>query len=406
MAGAKAAETLRSDGFEGRVVLIGAESTPPYSRPGLSKGYLRGERDLESMLVHPQNFYAANDIELLLSKRVTRLSPTTAEVETDSDGWLRYDALLLATGARPRRMNVPGSDLDGIHYLRTIGDSQRLRYELRSASRVAVVGAGWIGSEVAASARQLGVEVALLDPRANPLEKVLGPQVGSVFRRLHLDHGVEFHSKARVDSFIGEDFVEGVRTTAGEIVGADLVVVGIGVTPRSELAAAAGLRLQDGVEVDRLLQSSVPWTFAAGDVASAWHPVFNQRLRVEHWASAREQGTYAARNMLGQKISYDRIPHFASDQYDLRIEYAGHALHWDEVVFRGDPATGPFLAFWMSDERVRAGMSGNIPGTRDDIESLIRYGRPIAVDQLANPHIPLDQIAERTRHDELASTLR
>jgi 3-phenylpropionate/trans-cinnamate dioxygenase ferredoxin reductase subunit len=329
-----------------------------------------------------------------------------AQVETDSGRRLDYDRLLLATGARPRIMNVGGSDLDGIHYLRTIGDSDRLRQELKVAMRLAVIGGGWIGSEVAASARQLGVDVVLIDPRANPLEKVLGPEVGAVFRQLHTDHGVEFRPNTLIDSFVGHGAVEGVRTTSGEIIAADHVLVGIGVLPRTELAVDAGLELDDGVATDHRLRTSAPKIFAAGDVASAWHPLFNRRLRVEHWANARDQGIVAARNMLGQSHSYDRIPHFLSSQYDFNIEYAGHARHWDRMVFRGDPASRSFIAFWLAGGRLVAGMNANIPGVHDDIEALIRSREQVSVERLTNPDVPLDEIAEGGRHDQTAAALR
>lgn len=406
LAGARAAETLRGEGFDGRLVLVGAEAAHPYHRPPLSKGYLRGERERSSIFVHREDFYHDKEIELLRSTRVSRIYPGDAQVEMDSGRRLDYDRLLLATGARPRIMNVTGSDLDGIHYLRTIGDSDRLRQELKRATRLAVIGGGWIGSEVAASARRLGVDVVLIDPRRNPLEKVVGPEVGAVFRRLHTDHGVEFRPKTRVESFIGDGTVEGVRTTSGEIIAADHVVVGIGVLPRVELAADAGLDLDDGVVTDHRLRTSSPKIFAAGDIASAWHPLFNRRLRVEHWANARDQGIVAARNMLGQSQSYDRIPHFLSDQYDFSIEYAGHARHWDRVVFRGDPASRSFIAFWLAGGRVVAGMNANISGVHDDIEALIRSREHVSVERLTNPDVPLDEIAERGRHDQAATASR
>lgn len=332
---------------------------------------------------------------MALATRVTGIFPSEREIETDSSKHrIHYDRLLLATGARPRILNAPGSDLDGIRYLRTIGDSDRLRYELKSATRLAVVGAGWIGSEVAASARLLGVEVVLIDPNPNPLQKVLGPAVGTVFRRLHADHGVEFRSNSRVDSFLGDGGVEGIRTTDGAVIPADLVVVGIGVVPRTELAIEAGLLVENGVAADDRLRTSAPGIFTAGDVANAWHPLFERRLRVEHWATARDGGVVAAQNMLGLDRSYDRIPHFLSTQYDLTIEYAGHAGRWDQVVFRGDPPAGPFVAFWILDGRLVAGMSANVPGVHDDIEKLIRSTRKVPVELLRDWDVPLGAIAE------------
>ena len=406
LAGAKAAGTLRTEGFEGRIVMFGVEATPPYSRPGLSKGYLRGERDFASMLVHDEHFYPENEIDLRLSTRVTRLVPGTSEIQLESGEWIRYDGLILATGARPRNPNVPGSDLHGIHHLRTIEDSNQLRGALGAASRIVVVGAGWIGSEVAASARRLGVDVVLLDPRSNPLEKVLGSEVAPVFRRLHERHGVEFHANSRVHSFVGDDHVEAVRTTAGVVVPADLVLMGIGVRPRSELAGAAGLLLQDGVAVDEMLQTSAPRIFAAGDVASAWHPLFQRRIRVEHWANAKEQGPVAARNLLGKAVPFDRIPWFLSDQYDFAIDYTGYATRWDEVVFRGDPASGKFVTFWILDGRVEAGMSTNVPGMHEPIEALVRSRQRVEVEALQDEDVPLEMVGEAQSDDAIAATVR
>lgn len=391
LAGAKAAETLRADGFDGRVVLIGSELERPYERPPLSKARLRGEH--ADIAVHDEDFYAEHGIELRASTRVTGLDPDAAVVHTEDGEAISYHRLLLATGARPRRLDVPGSELAGIHYLRTVEDADRLREALKRADRLAVVGAGWIGSEVAASARQLGVEVTLVDSGPAPLHRVLGAEIGSVYRELHVAHGVDYRPNSRVEAFVGEGAVEGLQTAAGEVVGADLVVVGVGVQPRTELAAMAGLELHGGIAVDQYLQSSDPRIFAAGDVAAAWHPYFGRRIRVEHWANARHQGVVAAKNMLGVATPYDRIPYFYSDQYDLGMEYAGHATSWDRVVFRGDPATRQFIAFWLADDRVVAGMNANIWDVNDAIKALIRSDRPVNPDHLSDPTLPLDGLS-------------
>lgn len=389
LAGAKAAETLRAEGFDGRVILIGEEVERPYERPPLSKDHLRGQAEPGSIFVHGEGFYAEQDIELRSSTRITALHPGESRVQSYDGELIDYDRLLLATGARPRRLNVPGSDLDGIHYLRTVQDCDRLRAALASASRLAVVGAGWIGSEVAASARQLGVEVVLVDPMATPLQRVLGPEVGAVYRDLHAHHGVELHPDTSVDAFVGHHAVEGLRTVQGEVLAADLVVAGIGVEPRTELAAAAGLDLDNGIVVDEHLQTSAPGVYAAGDVAAAWHPDLGQRIRVEHWANALNQGIVAAKNMLGVPTVYDRVPYFFSDQYELGMEYAGYTTSWDQVVFRGDPAAGEFIAFWLGDGRVLAGMNANIWDVNDALQDIIRSRHPIPVDRLADPAIPL-----------------
>ncbi len=396
LAGAKAAETLRLDGFDGRVVLIGEEAERPYERPPLSKARLRGEQDAAEIFVHDEGFYAQNDIELRASTRVTAVDPTGALVQTDDGERIGYDRLLLATGARPRRLDVSGSDLAGIHYLRTVGDCDRLREALRSTSRLAVIGAGWIGSEVAASARQLGVDVALVAPEATPLARVLGPEVGAVYRDLQAEHGVELHLDTSVDAFVGDRRVEGVRTTDGNVVAADLVVVGVGVEPRTELAGAAGLHLDNGIAVDAHLQSSAPGVYAAGDVAAAWHPALGRRIRVEHWANALNQGIAAAKNMVGTPTAYDRVPYFFSDQYDLGMEYAGYTTSWDQVVFRGDPATREFIAYWLEGGRVVAGMNANVWDVNDKIKALIASGRPVSADRLRDLTVPLDELVDAT----------
>ncbi len=392
LAGAKAAETLRAEGFDGRVVLIGAEAERPYERPALSKGYLRGDVERETVFVHDESFYADQSIELRTATTVVALRPDEHALELEGGESLAYDRLLLTTGARARRIHVDGADLDGVHYLRSIADADRLAHALHEATNVVVIGAGWIGSEVAASARQLGHAVAVVDPGTVPLERVLGPQVGSIYRDLHADHGVELHLESGVESLSGRGHVGEVRLTDGSRIPADLVVAGVGAQPRVELAAGAGLAVGDGVIVDAYLRTSNPDVFAAGDVASAYHPGMGARLRVEHWANAAHQGAAAARNMLGTPTAYDRVPYFFSDQYELGMEYSGHATSWDRVVFRGNPADGKFIAFWLSRGVVVAGMNVNIWDVADDIQRLVREQVVVHPDRLADPDTPLDTL--------------
>jgi 3-phenylpropionate/trans-cinnamate dioxygenase ferredoxin reductase component len=392
LAGAKAAETLRDEGFAGRIVLIGEEAERPYDRPPLSKGYLRGEEDRAKVYLHPEAFYAERAIELRTSGRVTALDPSAGEVVLDGGERVGYDRLLLATGAAPRPLRVPGAELPGVHYLRRLDAADRLRSALASAGRVVVVGGGWIGSEVAASARQMGVEVALVDPQWAPLQRIVGPEVGAVFRDLHADHGADLHFGVGVESIVGHGRAEGVRTSDGRTVQADLVVVGVGVSPRTELAGAAGLQVDNGIVVDSFLETSVAGIFAAGDVASAWHPGLGTHVRVEHWANALNQGPAAARSMLGKGAFYDRVPYFFSDQYDLGLEYSGYADTWDRVVFRGDPASRKFIAFWINGGRVVAGMNVNVWDVVQPIQALVRSRRPVDLDRLADPSVPLEDI--------------
>jgi 3-phenylpropionate/trans-cinnamate dioxygenase ferredoxin reductase subunit len=393
LAGAKAAETLRAEGFDGRITLIGAETHRPYERPPLSKELLRGESEPGDAFVHAEDFYAEHDITLLAGTRVTGLDAGTREVTLERGSPIRYDRLLLATGSRPRRLRIAGSDLAGIHYLRNLDDNASLRAAVQTASRVAVVGAGWIGSEVAASLRAVGAEVALIDPAPVPLAAVLGPEVGAVYRDLHAAHGVELHLETPVDAFIGAGRVRGVRTANGSEIPADLVVVGIGAEPRVELAHDAGLDVDGGVVADELLRTSAPDVFVAGDIAAAWHPTLRRRVRVEHWANALHQGVTAAKNMLGAGVPYDRLPYFFSDQYDLGMEYSGLASRWDRVVFRGDVAAREFIAFWIANDRVVAAMNANVWDVTEPLQALIRAGGSVDPERLADPDVPLDMLA-------------
>jgi 3-phenylpropionate/trans-cinnamate dioxygenase ferredoxin reductase subunit len=402
LAGAKAAETLRTEGFDGRVVLIGEETERPYERPYLSKEYLRGDKPAAKLYVHDEGFYADNDIELLTGTRVESLDPGAREVTLADGSTMAYSRLLLATGAAPRRLALPGADLPGVRYLREMADSDALRAAITAASRVVVIGAGWIGSEVAASARQLGAEVAVVGPEAVPLERVLGPEVGGVYRDLHAEHGVDLHLSTQIEAIVGNGAAQGVRTIDGSVIEGDLVVVGVGASPRDELAREAGLTVENGIVVDEFLRTSAPDVFAAGDVAATWNARYNKRIRLEHWANALNQGPAAARNMLSQDstagtehqlTAYAKLPYFYSDQYDLGMEYNGYATEWDRVVLRGDASAREFIAFWISNGRVLAGLNANIWDQGDAIKALIRGGATVDSDALADPSVPLDDLA-------------
>jgi 3-phenylpropionate/trans-cinnamate dioxygenase ferredoxin reductase component len=393
LAGAKAAETLRAEAFEGRIVLVGEEPVRPYERPPLFKGYLRGEASFDDAAVHAAGFYTEHDIELLTSTTVTAIDPTRNVVTLDSGGTLPYDELLLSTGAIPRTLSIPGSDLAGIHYLRSIESCDTLRLALDRVHKVVVVGGGWIGSEVAASARQLGKDVAMIEGASVPLERVLGAEVGAIFKDLHADHGVELHLGVGVEAFHGTGSAEEVLLADGTAVAGDLFVVGVGVLPRTELAGGARLHLDNGIVVDEYLATSAPGIWAAGDVARAFHPVFGTGIRLEHWSSALNQGPVAAKNMLGQHVAYDRIPYFFSDQYELGMEYSGYAADWDTIVFRGDVAKREFITFWLADGRVVAGMNVNVWDVTDPIAALVRSKRAVDVRQLEDPEVDLATLA-------------
>jgi 3-phenylpropionate/trans-cinnamate dioxygenase ferredoxin reductase component len=397
LAGAKAAETLREEGFAGRVVLVGAEDERPYERPPLSKDYLRGEVGREKVYLHDEGFYAEHDIEVRLGTTAVDLNTSTRELTLDNGDLLRYDRLLLATGSEPRRLAIPGAELDGVLYLRSVHDSDALRERLDRGGAVVVVGAGWIGAEVAASARQRGLEVTVIEPASVPLERVMGAEVGAIYRDIHTDQGVEMLMATGVEAFEGDDVVERVRTSDGGVIECDFVVVGVGVQPRIQLAAQAGLDVDNGILVDERLQTSAPGVFAAGDVANARHPFYGDRIRVEHWANALHQGPAAARNMLGQTVPFDRLPYFFSDQYEVGMEYSGLARDWDRVVFRGDPASREFIAFWISDGHVVAGMNVNVWDVNDPMRRLISERVTVDDRRLADRDVPIDQLVPAQR---------
>ncbi|MFE7972886.1 NAD(P)/FAD-dependent oxidoreductase [Streptomyces shenzhenensis] len=406
LAGAKAAETLRSEGFTGRVILISDERDRPYERPPLSKGYLLGKEERDSVFVHEPAWYAQHDVELHLGQTVDALDRAAKTVRFGDDGTLvHYDKLLLATGAEPRRLDIPGTDLAGVHHLRRIAHAERLKGVLGALGRdnghLVIAGAGWIGLEVAAAARQYGAEVTVVDPAPTPLHHVLGPELGALFADLHREHGVRFHFGVRLTEIVGQDgMVLAARTDDGEEHPAHDVLAAIGAAPRTALAEGAGLEIADrahggGIVVDERLRTADPDIYAAGDVASFPLALFDTRLRVEHWANALNGGPAAARAMLGGDVAYDRVPYFFSDQYDLGMEYSGWAPpgSYDQVVIRGDAGKREFIAFWVKEGRVLAGMNVNVWDVTDPIQQLIRSGARVNTERLADPHVPLSALA-------------
>jgi 3-phenylpropionate/trans-cinnamate dioxygenase ferredoxin reductase subunit len=384
LAGAKAAEALREQGFDGRIVLIGEESHRPYERPPLSKDHLAGKADRDSAFVHAEGWYAEHDVDLRLDTEVTAIDRAAHQVELADGSRVDYDKLLLTVGASPRPLRVPGAER--ALYLRRIEDSERLKDTFVAGSRLVVIGAGWIGLEVASTARQAGVEVTVLEAAELPLLRVLGPEVAQVFADLHTDHGVDLRFGVTVD----EITADGVRLGDGTVVPADTVVVGIGAAPNVGLAQQAGLDVDNGVIVDASLRTSDPDVFAAGDVANAFHPLLDKHIRVEHWANAMNQPATAAAAMLGGDAGYEDLPYFFTDQYDLGMEYAGYVEPdgYDQVVFRGDVAKREFIAFWLKDNRVLAGMNVNVWDVNDSIKALIRSGATVDPAELADPARP------------------
>jgi 3-phenylpropionate/trans-cinnamate dioxygenase ferredoxin reductase subunit len=393
LAGATAAFALRERGIDGRIVIVSEEPQLPYERPPLSKTYLRGEEPLEKAFVKQASDYDAQSIELLSGRRAVQLDPISRRVNLDDGTDLPYGALLLATGSAPRRLDVEGGDLAGIHLLRTAPDADSLRAAAADAKAIVVVGSGWIGTEVAASLTQMGHAVTLVSDTDQPLQRVLGTEIGKVYAELHTAHGVTIVN-GKVSSLEGEERVTGVRLADGQVLIADLVVVGIGAIPRTKLALRGGLEIkQGGIAVDEYLRTSVPSIYAAGDIAAAWHPRFGRHIRVEHWDNAIQQALTAAANIAGANEPYTRTPYFYSDQFDLGMEYRGFAPERGRVVVRGDVAKREFLAFWLADGRVVAAMNANLWDFGDELTELVESERRIDPDRLTDPDVPLAEAA-------------
>jgi len=402
LAGASAAAALREGGFDGAVELIGAEPQLPYNRPPLSKGYLRGQERFEDQLVNPADYYTQHGITLRLGVRATRVDAGRKVVGLDGGEEVPYDRLLVATGGRNRTLTTPGAELPGIFQLRTVEDCDRIRAVARSGARAVVIGLGFIGSEVSASLRQMGLAVTAIEGHPVPLARVLGNEVGMVMAEIHREKGVELVMEDAVAAFEGAGRLERVRTKGGRTLECDLVVAGIGIVPNSELLAGAGAAVDNGILVDALCQSSLPGVYAAGDVANHLHPLFG-RLRVEHWNNGSEHGRAAARAMLGGTQPYDYLHSFWSDQYEHLLEYVGYATHWDRVVFRGDPGSRKFLGFFLKDGTLRAAVGLNRGGDPEDaktegelklVAKLIRARAPVDPKRLADEARELPGVAE------------
>ncbi|GAA3558703.1 FAD/NAD(P)-binding oxidoreductase [Kribbella ginsengisoli] len=401
LAGARVADTLRKEGWTGQIVLIGDEPELPYERPPLSKTVLLGKEQPEVSQLHDQAWYDERNIELRLGVAATAID-TAAHKVTLADGTeAGYDKLLIATGSRVRKLDVPGGELIGVHYLRTVAESKALAEAYAAKPRVVVVGAGWIGLETAATARERGCEVTVVEPQPTALASVLGQQVGDLFAELHRSHGVELRFDTGVEGFEGDDKVTGVRLSSGEVLPADLVVVGVGIQPNTELAEAAGIKVASreeglGILTGPDLQTSVPGVYAAGDVVRWDHPFLGRSIRVEHWQNAMDSGKAAAKAMLGQDVSQDALPYFFSDQYDVSMEYTGDVPRDTsyQVVLRGDPASGAYLAFWLADDNhVLAGLQMNSGwDVIDPIKALIRSKKPVDPARLADTSVELADI--------------
>lgn len=395
LAGAKAVEALRGNGFDGQVTLFADEEHLPYERPPLSKEYLTGKKTLTDFTVQSSAWYRDHDADLRLGARVSAVDPSDHAVALPDGTSVRYDKLLLATGSASRRPPIPGADADAVHYLRTYDDAVALNSVLTEGSSLAVVGAGWIGLEVAAAARQRGVDVTVVETAKQPLAAALGERVGEVFAELHRDHRVDLRLETQVEEITTTGGkAAGLKLRDGSTVAADAVLVAVGAQPNIELAEQAGLAMGDGgVLVDASLRTSDPDIYAVGDIAAAEHPLFGGRIRTEHWANALKQPAVAVAGMLGKPGEYAELPYFFTDQYDLGMEYAGHAAGFERVVFRGDMAGREFVAFWLDgDNRVLAGMNVNVWDVLEDVKALIRSGISVDPGKLADPERPLAEL--------------
>ena len=393
LAGGAAATALRSEGFDGRIVLIGEEPHPPYERPPLSKEYLRGESTAESALLHPASWYQENEIDLRLGIRVQRVDPEARVVRLEDDTETPYDKILVATGGRNRTPDVPGHELAGIHSLRTIEEADRIQAEATAGRKAVVVGAGFIGCEVAASLRQMGVEVEVVEIFDTALQRALGPEIGTVFEGIHRDHGVEFHFAQVVERFAGAHGVEEVVTDRGYRIGCDFVVVGVGIEPDVDVVDGAGIATDNGILVDELCRTNVDGIFAAGDVANHRHPLFDRRLRVEHWDNALKQGAAAARSMMGKTEPYDDPHWFWSDQYEHNLQSIGLVSDWDELVVRGSLEERDFLAFYLKGGLLMGAVGLNRGRDVRRCAQLIRARRPVDPTALKDEDVNLKKLA-------------
>jgi 3-phenylpropionate/trans-cinnamate dioxygenase ferredoxin reductase subunit len=389
LAGGNAAATLRDEGFGGPVVIISREPGVPFGRPPLSKTYLRSEESLDGWYVRPADWYAAHDVDRLAAS-VTAVDPAAHRLVLDSGREVEYQKVLIATGGQNRRLRIPGAELSGIHYLRTVADCDAIKREAITGRRAVVVGMGFIGCEVAASLTQLGVHVATAFPEQNPLERVLGAQVGAVIGAMHRAKGVRLLAGSHVAAFDGAGRLEAVVTADGSRVECDFAVVGVGINPDVRAVAGTSIALENGILADERCRASAADVYAAGDVANQLHPVFG-RVRVEHYNNGEKQGAAAARSMLGSAAPYDYIHTFWSDQYEHKLEYAGHATDWDDFAVRGSLADGRLVGFYLRDGVLLAA---------------------VGVDRGGDPELDLDGemaacarlVAERARPDRGALT--
>jgi 3-phenylpropionate/trans-cinnamate dioxygenase ferredoxin reductase subunit len=393
LAGGRAAQALRAEGFDGDIELIGAEPYPPYERPPLSKEVLLEKYEPEQTYLQPEEAWAAANVHLHLSTTVTGINHSTKELETSSGQLIRADKVLLCTGGHVRRIQVPGADLKGVEYLRTIDDSLAVRDRLVAGSPVVVIGGGFIGAEVAACAKEAGCEVTMLEVEDVPLWRVLGRELGGILTQYHLDHGVRVAVKTTVDRIEGSNgAVTHVMTTDGERIDANLVVVGIGIIPAVELAESVGAEITNGIVVNEFCETTVPGVYAAGDVTNHPNSILGERVRLEHWQNAQNQAAAAAKSMLGKREEFREVPWFWSDQYDLNVQMSGHPHPSDDIVYRGATDSGSFAAFFLRDGVLRAALGVNRPRDVRATMKLIENRSQVDPAQLSDESVDLRKI--------------
>ena len=393
LTGGSAAVALRDNGYDGSITLIGAETHPPYERPPLSKDYLRGEVSFDKALVKPPDWYAANGVDTRFGEAAERIDVEGRAVVLGGGERVAYDAALIATGGRNRVLRAPGAELDGIFQLRTIADADRIRAAAKEARTAVVVGMGFIGAEVAASLRMIGLDVTAIEPLPAPLGRVLGPEVGSALAGLHADHGVHLVLEEIVESFEGSGRVEAVVTKTGRRLEGDMVVAGIGIEPAVDVVFGTPIETDNGIIVDEMCRTNVEGVYAAGDVANHLHPIFGRRMRVEHWQNAMRHGAHAAKSILGSTEPYSEIHWFWSDQYEANLQYAGHHTAWDDLVVRGSIPERSFLAFYVKDGLVDAAVAMNRGKELRRAMALIKARRPIETSKLADEDVDLKSLA-------------
>lgn len=380
-AGYVAAQTLREEGFRGSIVMITREDRAPYDRPNLSKDYLHGHAEAEWMPLRAEEFFAEHDIQLLFNREVTRVDPGAKTIVFQGGETMDYDALLVATGGAPVHLKIPGSDLKNVCVLRSFADADSIIETAGRSRRAVVVGASFIGMEAAYSLRERGLDVTVVAPSAEPFEMTLGREVGAMFRREHEKHGVRFRLSSMVYGFQGAHNVEAVTLDNGQRIETDMVSVGVGVRPETSFLEGVELDQLGGVVVDSRLRAA-DGLYAAGDIVNFAHPRTGERMRIEHWRTAQQQGRVAARNMLGRDLAFAGVPFFWTQQFDVTLRYVGHATSWDEIIYQGDVAAENFLAFYMRDSRVQAVAGVNRDRELAAVEALMQLDRLPAREQL------------------------